>query len=184
MAKKLPGIMLDFETLGTRADAVIISIGAVKFDPDSTAIDDKAFYASVSIDSNHDVAPRHISESTLLFWLAQAPEAQAVFHEAKVTLATALEDFVEWIDHPDYRLWSNGADFDIPMMNHALSVHGLTAPWKFYNTGCYRTMKNLPFGKTAAKPVNALKHNALQDAIYQARHLQNIFAAMKEGIPA
>ena len=41
----MKNIMLDNESLGTVADAAIMSIGAVKFDLDSDAIDDAGFYA-------------------------------------------------------------------------------------------------------------------------------------------
>lgn len=174
-----PAIMIDLETLGTRADAVILSIGAVKFDPGSERIDADAFYASISIDSNTD-AGRHISESTLLWWFQQSAEARKVFAEPKVVLGAALDDLATWIDHPDYQVWSNGADFDIPMLAHAYSTHGLNVPWKFYNTNCYRTFKKLPFAKNAVKVVNPTKHNALADAINQAQQLQEFYKTMNK----
>ncbi len=174
--KKYENIMLDLETLGTRADSVILSIGAVKFNLLSGEMDDKAFYASVSIDSNHEVGPRHISESTVMWWLKQSAEAQAVFHGAKTTLNSALEEFVNWIDHPDYRIWSNGADFDIPMMVHALDTFGYEVPWKFYMTGCHRTEKSSP-NAPRAQTQPKIAHHAMYDAIAQAEHLQLIWQA-------
>ena len=47
MHQKQPmkNVMLDLETLGTTASAVILSIGAVRFDLTSEKIDDKGFYA-------------------------------------------------------------------------------------------------------------------------------------------
>jgi len=176
MSKKFKHIMIDLETLGTRADAVIMSIGAVKFDLETGEIDENAFYASISIDSNHDVKPRHISESTMIWWLQQSPEAQRVFSEAKTTLLASLEDLQDWFDHPDYIVWSNGADFDIPMAAHAYSTHGLTAPWKFWNTRCFRTIKNLPGAPAGAK--QGVAHNALDNAISQTKHLQKIWEAL------
>ncbi len=170
--------MLDLETLGTRADSVIMSIGAVKFNPDTDEIDNAGFYASISIDSN-TAAGRHIGEDTLVWWMKQTTTAQMVFTEPKIPLAIALDDFHSWVDHPDYQVWSNGADFDIPMLSHAFETHGLPAPWKFYNGRCFRTIKNLPFAKKAEKIDNAAKHNALSDAVAQAEQLQQYFKAMK-----
>ena len=72
-------IMIDVESLGTRADAVILSLGAVKFDLTSGKIDDQGFYASISIDSNQELG-RRIQEDTLLWWLKQDIAAQSVFH--------------------------------------------------------------------------------------------------------
>lgn len=60
-------IMVDLETLGTTADAVILSIGAVKFDLVSGQIDDEGFYASISVESSLN-RKRRISEDTLLWW--------------------------------------------------------------------------------------------------------------------
>lgn len=40
-------LMIDLETLGTSADAVILSVGAVKFDLESDKIDDEGFYLSL-----------------------------------------------------------------------------------------------------------------------------------------
>lgn len=171
-------IMLDLETLGTRADAAIISIGAVKFDPYSTEIGDDGFYASVSIDSNTQ-AGRHISEDTLNWWMGQSPEAQKVFKEPKITLASALDSLIEWIDHPDYIIWCNGANFDEPMITHALKTHDVEPPWKFWNVRCYRTISSMPAAKKAEKIERRVKHNALDDAIYQAQMLQSFFKEMR-----
>ena len=110
-------IMYDLETLATTSDAVIMSIGAVKFDLDSDKIDDAGFYASVSVESNLDLG-RRISEDTLLWWLKQPHDAQQVFHESKQTLAVALVDFSDWLGDDAAFMWSNGADFDLPMVAH------------------------------------------------------------------
>ena len=182
--KNLQNIMVDLETLGTRADSVILSIGAVRFDLDSEEMDNDAFYASISIDSNHDAVQRHISEETMIWWLGRTPEAQRVFTEPKITLLAALEDFALWtgMDPEDRynntRIWSNGADFDIPMLTHAFDTNGIAVPWKFYNTGCFRTIKNMPKAKKVPKPVNVLAHNALQDAVAQAKHLQAMWKVL------
>jgi exodeoxyribonuclease VIII len=177
MKKPYTNIMLDIETLSTRADAAILSIGAVKFDPHSNQIDDNAFYVSVSVDSNTE-AGRHISESTLIWWLGQPAEAQKVFTEPKVTLAVALDELREFFDHADYCVWGNGPDFDNAIVAHAFSTHGVPAPWKFWNSRCMRTMKDLPSSKHVAKVHNPNAHNALTDAMSQAQQLQNYYAAM------
>ena len=172
-------IMLDLETLGTRADAVILSLGAVKFDLTSGKIDDQGFYASISIDSNQELG-RHIQEDTLLWWLKQDIAAQSVFHEDKITLPQALEDFGDWVGTGDYEVWSNGADFDIPMLAHAYAQIQMEAPWKFWASNCLRTYKKLPGAKAiaGAVPFSGVKHNALADAFHQAQVTQAIHAGI------
>ena len=149
----------------------MLSIGAVKFDLDSDAIDDAAFYASVSVDSNTRMG-RSTSESTLWWWMKQSDEAKAVFGEPKQHLQTVLPEFCDWFHGATY-IWSNGADFDIPMLAHALRQHELEPPWNFWNARCARTYKNLP-GVRDIRIENPMKHSALHDAIAQAKHMQAI----------
>lgn len=173
--------MLDLETLGTTADAAIMSIGAVKFDLESGEIDDNGFYASVSIDSNLE-HKRRISEDTLIWWMQQSKEAQKVFFEAKQTLGSALESFTDWFGgNDDAIIWSNGADFDIPMMAHAMKQLGVETPWKFYNSRCVRTYKNLPCAKKVPRPTAGVAHNALHDAMNQVLHVQAIHQLLIHG---
>lgn len=160
-------VMIDAETLATTADACILSIGAVKFDLETGEIDDAGFYASISVDSNLELK-RRISEETLIWWMKQGPAAQGVFHESKQTLRTALDDFADWLGDPKVHVWSNGADFDLPMIAHAYTQLGMQPPWEFWNSHCFRTYKNLPGAKLIRAPVTGVKHNALSDAHQQA----------------
>lgn len=173
-------VMLDLETLGTTADAVIMSIGAVRFDLDGDSLDDEAFYASVSIDSNLEQG-RRVDENTLIWWLGQ-PAAQTVFHEPKQSLEAALDALTAWFgeDADQLHTWSNGADFDLPMLAHAYRSFGWDAPWKFWNNRCFRTFKNLPGAHKTPRIEQGMKHNALDDAIYQARKAQAIQRLLAE----
>jgi DNA polymerase III epsilon subunit-like protein len=175
--------MIDFETLGTNADSVIMSIGAVKFDLNSDRMDDAGFYASISIESNL-AAGRQLNEDTLLWWLRQTDAAQEVFFEPKQELSAALDSFSEWwaSSHSSTRIWSNGADFDIPMLSHAYRHYGWDTPWEFYNSRCVRTYKSLPGVKGITVP-NTQKHNALSDAIAQVRLVQAIQKKISAGHP-
>lgn len=171
-------VMIDTETLGINADAVILSIGAVKFDPNSNAIEDKAFYTAISIESNLRTS-RYIDADTLRWWLKQSQEAQAVFAETKTGLRQALIDLSTWINNEDSYVWSNGADFDIPLLAHAYRTHDLKLPWKFFNARCVRTYKTLPVAaRTTIPAFSGIKHNAMMDAYHQARVVQAIRATM------
>jgi hypothetical protein len=175
----LKNLMIDTETLGTTADAVIMSIGAVKFDLDRGELGD-TFYASISLDSNLRHG-RTISEETLKWWLKQSPEAQGVFYEEKGTLLYALCELSRWVGVDNPKVWSNGADFDLPMLAHAYHQTGANIPWRFWNSRCFRTYKNLPGAKAVAVPPHGVKHNALSDAIQQAQHACAIHQALFSG---
>lgn len=174
---KMNSIMVDCETLGTIASAVILSIGAVRFDLDTGEIDDNGFYSSVSIESNLDLG-RRVQEDTLLWWLKQDIAAQRVFHEEKVDLATSLTEFSDWIGDDNHFMWSNGADFDLPMLAHAFNQVGVETPWKFFNSRCFRTYKNLPGAKNIRVEGIGVKHNALSDAYQQAQTVCAIHKAL------
>lgn len=179
-------IMIDLETLGTTADSVILSIGAVRFDSRGDTVDEtgpNTFYCSVSVDSNTENG-RRIDESTLAWWMGQSKEAQAVFREPKHHLRLAIRDLLEWVgpagDNTSTWVWSNGADFDIPMVAHAARSFNLTLPWKFWNNRCMRTLASMPFADAVERPRPAVAHNALADAIAQARYVQLLMKAARE----
>ena len=159
--------MIDVETLDTRSTAVILSIGAVEFN--SVGIG-KTFYQNVSIDSCLK-SGLTIGESTLKWWMEQSPYAQeAVFVDAAPALDAVLQDLIDTFEWKDKRIWANGADFDLPIISNAFAAVGLTEPWAFYNSRCYRTLKNIipkaVFNALKVEPI--LAHNALDDAMAQA----------------
>lgn len=177
-------VMVDVEALALRSDAVIMSIGAVQFELDGSGdIGVKsAFYRSISIDSNLALG-RKIDESTIVWWLQQDPAAVGVFHEAKVTLETALVDLQAWFP-TGAKVWSNGASFDIPMLEHAYHQVDLEPPWPFWDSLCMRTYRSLPGAKNVERVLPKVAHNALQDAIAQALYVQAIHEALFNGVAA
>lgn len=174
-------VMIDCETLATTADAVIMSLGAVKFNMNGE-LDPEGFYASISIDSNLDLG-RRVTESTLRWWMKQSPEAQAVFDEPKETLESALSSFSQWLGHNKRFVWSKGADFDIPLLAHAYTEFGMEIPWEFWNARCVRTLLKLPHADAVTPPPNELKHNALADALVQAKHVQLVMQHLNGLVP-
>ena len=172
-------IMLDLETLGTAVDSTILSIGAVKFDPETESDLGEKFYSTLSIQSNLD-AGRGVSGDTIKWWMGQDADARAVFNAPCVHLEEGLAAFVQFFDHNDYFVWGNGSDFDNAIMTHALNSMGWKTPWKFWNNRCYRTLKGMPgVPKMAAF---AGKHNALADACAQALHMQTFYSSLKVGV--
>lgn len=172
-------IMLDLETLDTTTSAAILSIGAVKFDPNTESDLGEKFYLALDVQSNID-AGRTISGDTLNWWMGQDDNARAVFKDSqRVFLPEALEAFASFFDHPDYQVWGNGSDFDNAIMIHAFQQQGWKAPWKFWNNRCYRTLKGMP--GVPKMPAFEGKHNALTDACAQALHLQGFYSTLTGG---
>jgi len=174
-------IMIDLETLATTADAAILSIGAVRFDLEAGLVFDECgggFYQAVHLDGQN----RAISQDTLAWWMDQCKDAQRVFIDPnREILEWALDNLTAWIDTQPgtaRAVWSNGADFDLPMLNHAYKQYNMASPWKPYAGRCYRTYKTLPGARSVKVEREGQHHNALDDAIYQAKHLCAIHQAL------
>ena len=189
-------IMIDLETLGTTADAVIVSIGAVAFNletgstlPEGDESSQSTFYTVLDIDTQ---PRRHISGDTLAWWMHQGDDARSVFDRVNPAqhhfpARTALGAFEAWVrtvvlaanaQRKDIRVWSNGADFDLPMLQHACHTFNVSMPWPPYAGRCYLTYKNLPGARAVVMQRTGTHHNALDDAIDQARHLCAIYQAL------
>lgn len=170
--KGLP-VMLDLETLGTGANSAIISIGACRFDPDSQQIH-CTFHAVICRKSVLELGCTE-DESTLRWWSNQSMEArQASFdHPSPSHVLDVLQAFKAWMDASS-TVWGNGSDFDNAMLAELYRKANLPLPWKFWNNRCYRTMKN-QFPEVSMVR-HGTHHNALDDAISQAKHLMKIVA--------
>lgn len=179
-------IMLDLETLDTTPTAVVTSIGAVAFDPESSAIGDK-FYVELTDDLA--IQQRHgrtISGDTVKWWMQQDVMAKRIFTEpdtqnetARVSTQVGLHEFARFIESHggrDVQLWGNGADFDNIILGSLYEAFHGKKPWSYSRNRCFRTMKNLcPNVKVARQGTH---HNALDDAITQAVHLQEIMKCL------
>ena len=67
-------LMVDLETLATSPDAVILTIGAVTFDPASNKIFDKLYYR-VDVESC-DRLGMTVNDDTVEWWSKQAADVQ------------------------------------------------------------------------------------------------------------
>jgi hypothetical protein len=171
-----PHIMVDLETLDNVPGGVILSIGAVGFNAQTGQLGPE-FYAVLD-KSSCDFLGLTTSTETLNWWASQSDEARAVLRDATggsgLHADLVAQEFSNWIgthfERDKVHMWSNGADFDLPFLQVLYARCGLRLPWKFYNNRCYRTLKNL-FGGLVPKPeFDGTKHNALDDAIFQAKH--------------
>lgn len=174
-------VMLDLETLGTGSNSAIISIGACRFNPDTQTIG-STFHAVIS---RADCLALGCTEddSTLEWWGKQSMEARlASFdHPSPTDAKVVLLAFYDWMGGANSKtcLWGNGSDFDNAMLAELYRKAGIPAPWKFWNNRCYRTMKNMFPGVSFQR--HGTHHNALDDAVTQAKHLMLILRRMRNG---
>lgn len=168
VVKKPKHLMLDLETLSKSADSVILSIGAVAFDMDGTV--GPEFERFPTIDDQ--MVNRKIDWSTVQWWMEQEQTARMSIANADrvLSLKECLIDFAGFCrDNLDekFRVWSNGASFDIAMMNHAYDQYGFETPWSYRNQMDCRTIVYLSKISTKKYFSNGTKHNAIDDCKWQ-----------------
>lgn len=176
--EQMKHVMIDLETLDTAATAAIVAIGAVFFDPDHNELGD-TFYRAIDVSSvlGHGFS---VSGDTLKWWLQQSDEARQVFANGN-EIGTVLDELAVFLESQgkteSVKVWGNGAAFDNVILANAFSATKRTTPWRFWNDRCYRSFKALhpevPFVREGTH------HNALDDAISQAKHLCQIFESIK-----
>lgn len=181
---KFPHIMVDLETLDNVPGGVIMSIGAVGFNAHTGELGPR-FYAVASSNRGTNLELER-SKETLAWWESQAEDAKEVLYQSldvnTPTLDAALYSFGVWLgtnfEAKNVCMWSNGADFDLPFLAVAYRKANLQLPWRFFNNRCYRTLKNL-LGPLVEKPqFDGTKHNALDDAVFQAQHAVQLLRAL------
>jgi len=185
--------MIDIETLATRNDAAIISIGACKFDLATGMVSDP-FLVSIDPDSyDVDNCPFYLCSETQAWWKKQGKEAQAALKINQVpTIYIALDRMTEWFEDCGFvkgyqfggdRLWANPPQFDLSILRHAASKaygNDNDVPWHYRQEMDMRTLCHLNHDvNTYDLPAACellVKHRADHDAIRQAYVVDKILA--------
>ncbi|MBI1620089.1 3'-5' exonuclease [Aquamicrobium zhengzhouense] len=176
-------LMIDIETLGTRPNAPILSIGAVVFDP-NTGKQGATFYRA--IDPANAFLHGVPDGDTFKWWMEQSDAARKAAVAGNTLLADALTDLTKMpVVWKDVQVWANDPDFDVTILNYAFhKVLGQLAPWRFWNTRSCRTIAEVA-GKRPPKP-QGVHHNALDDAKHQAKWVSDMWQGLrgKKATPA
>lgn len=165
-------LMLDFETLDVGECPVILSMGAVVFNDT-----DVLCGLDIKIDQQSCLEIGcTISEDTVAWWNQQSDEAKSAAFGGTTHIRIAMEQLIElYTKNECCEIWSRGALADIRWGNNILAKLGLAKPWKYYQEMCFRTyVKISPEPSINIAEIGKfLKHNAFEDACYQA--FQHIF---------
>lgn len=168
MAKHL---MVDMETMAVTPNAVVLSLGAVHFNPYGSGYSDKIYFR-INID-DQDALNREVDPSTLDWWSKQDP---AIMEEAfspdnRISLVDAMDQFHKFAWGCD-KFWSHGATFDLVIIENIYRQLNKPLPWNYWQLRDTRTLFDLGFDPDM--PTGS-KHDALQDAIRQAVGVQNMY---------
>lgn len=171
-------VMFDCECLSLRPRAVVLSIGAVAFDLRHGVLS-RPFYAVLN---RREQQGRETDPETLLWWEKQAPEARQVLLQSEVgmPLGSVMKLLWGWIrekTEDGWCAWSNGADFDLPLLVDLFAELDLRPFWFYRDTRCMRTLKQLfpeAYERAMVRyPVESL-HNAGADALWQAQVTRDV----------
>ncbi|EEZ2490918.1 exonuclease, partial [Escherichia coli] len=171
-------LMIDLETMGKNPDAPIISIGAIFFDPQTGDMGPE-FSKTIDLDTAGGVIDRDV----IKWWLKQSREAQSAIMTDEIPLDDALLQLREFIDENSgeffVQVWGNGANFDNTILRRSYERQGIPCPWRYCNDRDVRTIvelgKAVDFDARTAIPFEGERHNALDDARYQAKYVSTIW---------
>lgn len=184
-------VMLDIETLGTDTDAVVLSIGAIKFRLDTKdnqyTLDDesRSFYAVLDLE-DQERKGRKRDPGTERWWKTQSSKARRVFKEDQEEVKgvmVALGNFLKNVR----RVWGNGNMFDIAIIQSLFDDYDEEYPVHYTGDLDLRTLTYIFNSvkkaiKRTVRPSVKFKgteHNALDDAKKQVMEAQSMFSFLK-----
>lgn len=183
--------MVDIETLSTAVNAVVLSIGAVEFDPFTGKIE-REFYRELRLDMQRD---RHISGDTVQWWAKQLTENNADNilmnpntrkvdpHNAVFSLGEFLKcsayGVTAPVEYEDIIVWACDPDFDLSILSNLYESLYLVVPWKFWKTRSVRTVRMLNEIAGIEVPEQPVTHNALEDCIRQAKEVSYLISSFQ-----
>lgn len=171
-------VMLDLETLSTRPESVILTLGAVKFDPWGDDVDaESGLYLRVNVDEQLELG-RHVQEETIDWWGKQSAEVreEALGETDRVGLddmTKQLNRFLVGVNN----IWCQGPAFDIVILENLYRQLIKPTPWQFWQIRDSRTLFGV-HGDPREKDRKAA-HNALMDCYYQAIGVQEVYRKAK-----
>lgn len=179
--KKMKHLMVDLETLGKTSDSIILSIGAVSFEMDGSTGPEIELFPLV----DQQITNRKIEWSTIQWWMKQEEKARlsiadAVREGSLLNCLLTLDIFCK--EHLDekFKVWANGAAFDIAMLNHAFDQYKMLTPWSYRNVFDCRTMVYMSKISTKKYEGTGVKHSAIDDCKWQISWLVDAYKILRE----
>ena len=161
-------IVIDLETLGTKPNSGILAIGATTLDLKYT------FYRTIK-KSSLDFYRFGNSAETMRWWYAQPSHVREEAFNGNTPIRDALREFQSWLytvcKDKEPLIVGNGVAFDNIILKNAYEKCDLTVPWTYKNDFCYRTLRKVLGDRIKEPDFEGDKHNALADAIHQAKIL-------------
>lgn len=176
-------VMIDLETMPTRPNAAIVSIGAVPFNSaGQVASPGSLFYYPIYLRSCEQ-AGLHIGAETVDWWMGQGSSARLGLFMDRQELTLVLDRFTLFLQDIKKKescepyIWGRGPGFDNVILREAYATTGKPCPWDFRKDRCMRTLELIYQGlghsvsdvhKELENMKSRVEHHALHDALFQA----------------
>ena len=171
-------VMIDIESLNTTPDCVILTIGAVRFDPKGNGVAER-LELRPTVEDQTEIYNRSINEDTLRWWSEQSPEAleEALGDTGRTPFSECMETLYKFCWNRR-AVWSNGASFDVVVAETAfrqvLNDKPNPIPWPFYTIRDTRTLYEVA-GVKLKDGGHVTSHKAVEDAERQAIVVQQAY---------
>lgn len=181
-ANKIPiHVSVDLETRDLRASSAVVSVGLAAF----TVAGGLVGTTYMVLDSEQQIKDgRTKCQSVDEWWQRQDPKVKEAMNDPLMVLPKIglgfITQFFARFQNNTYRIagvWGYGSDFDNAILLDMFAHYNMPPPWEFKVNRCGRTLVNL--AGVAAPPPHGRKHNALDDAIFQAQWFQKAMLSMK-----
>ena len=170
--------MIDIETLGTMPNSVVLTVGAVKFDPFTNIEPHAPKLWKLDIDEQ-DAKGRFVDDKTIEWWSKQDAEIQerSFTDEGRVKNLDFMKDMNAWLTGCD-TIWAQGPQFDMVILENLYRQMKQPLPWNFWQVRDSRTLFSM-MPQDPRKAIRTDAHNALADCYYQAKCVQQSFEHFK-----
>jgi len=165
--------MIDLETLSTTPDAVILTVGGVKFDPHHSVEPYQPMYFRVNVDEQTAIG-RNVMQQTLDWWATQPADVrdEALGDNDRIHLDAMIKNINKWSVGVDV-FWCQGPLFDYAILQDTYKQLGHPVPWSFWQIRDSRTLFSLVPKNHNEKRTGL--HNALEDCYFQAKKVQKVY---------
>lgn len=166
-------ISIDIETLSLAPNALVLSIGAVVFSPQTGL--GETFYEVLN---RYEQKNRRISIQTTEWWLDLVQESSlpgALFNDVMAPVALTLQRLRDFCGVEPFEIWARGPQMDIVVLDSLYPDFGMRPPWKYDMVRDQRTLCSFVPGSL---PFQGTRHNALDDAKHQARGIIQAMAQL------
>jgi exodeoxyribonuclease VIII len=167
-------VTIDLETLDFRSTSVVLTLGAIKFDPYSSREPGPGYYVRFNVDQQLALG-RTVDDATLQWWRQQPDHIrdEAMQEQDRTDINQALDELCKFLVGVD-NIWAQGPVFDIAMLENLLSQLKRPYPWQYYQIRDSRTLFGL--GWDPRREMRTEAHNALADCYYQSIAVQKVYA--------